>query len=107
MFIKALVRKLHLKVFSPGDFAMEEGESGEEVDRGVARWGGRAGPPPITPSRLTTLNGASTLHTFNARSTFSRAALSQSSRKSTRWCLGLLRPLTPCLRATTSSYPMP
>ena len=31
MFIKALVRKLHLKVFSPGDFAMEEGESGEEV----------------------------------------------------------------------------
>ena len=31
MFIKALVRKLHLKVFSPGDFAMEEGEGGEEV----------------------------------------------------------------------------
>ena len=41
MFIKALVRKLHLKVFSPGDFAMEEGESGEEV-RGVACHGGRA-----------------------------------------------------------------
>ena len=31
MFIKALVRKLNLVVFSPGDFAMEEGEIGEEV----------------------------------------------------------------------------
>ena len=30
-FIKALVRKLSLVVFSPGDFAMEEGEVGEEV----------------------------------------------------------------------------
>ena len=44
MFIKALVRKLHLKVFSPGDFAMEEGESGEEV-RGCSMVGreGRGG----------------------------------------------------------------
>ena len=31
MSTKQLVRKLHLVVFSSGDFAMVEGESGEEV----------------------------------------------------------------------------
>ena len=81
MFIKQLVRKLHLVVFSSGDFAMVEGESGEEVYFPLQCYS----PLPCytPPCRATPTAPLTMLHPLT-RSTFSRAASSPSSLASGR-----------------------
>jgi hypothetical protein len=96
MFIKALVRKLHLKVFSPGDFAMEEGESGEEVEGGVAPVGRASGP--------------STYHAISPHNTVRRLHPTYLQRQVyflSRGTVAIIAEEHQVLRTTTSSYPTP